>query len=166
VGRKLKCVAGHPVSTPREIQLQDVCVSIIPTCKDIQEFVDDDMACESNLRPCQLCRGAVYKRFYFTTPPRILSFLVEGTDVELNTTLTISTNDGNREYHLKGIVYFFQNHFTARIFLRGDMVWFHDGLEPGLKYDGLLAALSDLHIRELRRASAAIYFLSNSPERQ
>jgi hypothetical protein len=161
LGGKLKCEMGHVVSASREIRLPDTCVSVIPSCKSIQEFVDGDMAHESNLLPCQLCHGTVYKRFYFTAAPQILSFLVEGTEVEPNRTLTISTKDGNKVYHLKGIVYYHQHHFTARIFCCGDMVWFHDGLEPDMKYEGLLTTLPDLCVKGLSSASAAIYFLSD-----
>lgn len=115
--------------------------------------------CESNLLPCQLCHGTVYKQFYFTAVPRILLFLVEGTEVEPNCTLTISTKDGNKVYHLKGIVYYHQHHFTAHIFFCGDMVWFHNGLEPDMKYEGLLTTLPDLRVKGLSSMSAAIYFL-------
>ena len=91
---------------------------------------------ESNLPPSRLCRGAVYKRFYFTTPPRILSFLVSGTEVNLDSTLTVSTDEGPNQYELKGVVYFFENHFTARVIRKDDMVWFYDGLETRLEYIG------------------------------
>ena len=143
---KLKCAKGHSVSTSRSLHLPDVCVSIVSRCTNIQEFVDSNMAQESNLRPCRLCRGAIYKCFYFTTPPRILSFSVADSDVEPNKRLTISTSMGVKEYQLKGIVYFQENHFTSRIIGRNNKVWFHDGLEPEVRYDGLLTALPDLHI--------------------
>ena len=152
---------GHSVSTSRSLRLPDVCVSIVSRCASIQEFVDSDMAHESNLRPCRLCRGAIYKRFYFTTPPRILSFSVAHSNVEPNKRLTISTSVGVKEYQLKGIVYFLENHFTARIIGKDEKVWFHDGLEPEVRYDGLLTALPDLRVRGLSTATVAIYFLSN-----
>jgi len=93
--------------------------------------------------------------------PLILSFLIAGTVAKLNNVLTISTSHGVKEYWLKGIVYYFQNHFMAQIICCDNMVWFHDGLEPGLEYDGMLTTLPSLCARDLSRASAVIYLLSN-----
>ena len=89
---------------------------------------------------------------------------MEGTEVEPNPTIMILMKDGNKDYQLKGIVYYLQNHFMACIFCCGDMVWFHDRLEPNLKYEGLLTTLPDLHVRKLNSASAAIYFLLDTPQ--
>ena len=60
-----------------------------------------------------------------------------GTEVNLDSTLTVSTDEGPNQYELKGVVYFFVSHFTARVIRKDDMVWFHDGLETRLEYNGL-----------------------------
>ncbi|KAF8871244.1 hypothetical protein BD779DRAFT_1430539, partial [Infundibulicybe gibba] len=62
-------------------------------------------------------------------------------------------------YKLKGIIYYGNNHFTARVISPLDRVWFHDGMEtgPAMEYEGTLSPSLNLTSRNSRPAVVAIY---------
>jgi hypothetical protein len=159
---KYLCSARHTVAHQRRTAY-DSCILILSECSDIQEYIDNDMAVESNAS-CYLCGSRVYKHFTFTAAPGILSFDLSAVLPEINDILMITTAQKSVKYQLKGIIYYRNNHFTSRIIGPGNMVWFHDGLQAyssGLQYEGLLSSLPDLQRKDLRYAVAAIYCLKS-----
>ncbi|KAF8224494.1 hypothetical protein L208DRAFT_1511379 [Tricholoma matsutake] len=48
--------------------------------------------------------------------------------------LTITTGHAQTAtYHLKGIIYYDTNHFTAHIIDKSGQMWYHDGMQTGLQ---------------------------------
>ena len=66
-------------------------------------------------------------------------------------------------YHLRGLVYYHEQHFMSCIVGPCGMVWFHDGIHvtdsSGFEYEGLFLSLPDMCTRDHRPALVAIYFL-------
>ncbi|KAF8220714.1 hypothetical protein L208DRAFT_1071954, partial [Tricholoma matsutake] len=52
--------------------------------------------------------------------------------------LDITSGSVRRKYHLRGLIYYAAEHFTACFIARSGMVWYHDGLLTGrsLVYEG------------------------------
>lgn len=69
-------------------------------------------------------------------------------NTEINPNLIIPVNGEQREYILKGITYFGQNHFTSRIISDENVVWYHDGMTTGptMEHQGPLHSIPDLTI--------------------
>jgi len=76
--------------------------------------------------------------------------------------IRISENE-TQELKLAGVVYFGQEHFTARVVDRSQRMWYHDGLTTRRNCidNGQLNQISyqDLWFKEGRKASAIIYSL-------
>ena len=45
--------------------------------------------------------------------------------------LELTSGDVCRRYHLRGVIYFAADHFTARVITNAGKVWYHDGLFTG-----------------------------------
>ncbi|TFK50516.1 hypothetical protein OE88DRAFT_1596590, partial [Heliocybe sulcata] len=62
--------------------------------------------------------------------PRIIAFHLEGTKLipDKSFSLTIETK---RIYHLRGLVYFGEYHFTSRFITKDKNIWFNDGMVTG-----------------------------------
>ena len=82
-------------------------------------------------------------------------------NTEINPNLIIPVNGEQREYILKGITYFGQNHFTSCIISNEKVVWYHDGMTTGptMEHQGPLHSIPDLTICKGRQACIAIYIL-------
>jgi len=74
-----------------------------------------------------------------------------------------TSENETRELKLAGVVYFGQEHFTARVVDRSQRMWYHDGLTTRRNCvdNGQLNQISyqDLWFKEGRKASAIIYSL-------
>jgi hypothetical protein len=77
---------------------------------------------------CQLCWGEITKFIAFNKIPPLIMFTVDTIEnLIISQVINLSIDDISTAYTLRGIVYFGDAHFTARIFINS-MVWFHDGI--------------------------------------
>ncbi|KAF9455951.1 hypothetical protein BDZ94DRAFT_1135828, partial [Collybia nuda] len=62
-------------------------------------------------------------------------------------------------YCLRGIIYYGDNHFTARYITSGGQIWFHDGMITGqsMRYEGMLNSQLDLYTCQSKTAVSALY---------
>ncbi|KAF8239696.1 hypothetical protein L208DRAFT_1073499, partial [Tricholoma matsutake] len=58
----------------------------------------------------------------------LIAFQWGGGPPLLNTSLQIHCNDIDRSYHLTGIIYYANQHFTAHIISATGDSWYHDGM--------------------------------------
>lgn len=83
-----------------------------------------------------------------------------------NQSILIPIQDKICKYNLKGVVYFGDGHYTSKIIINHDQVWFHDGISTGheLQYDGLLHSTSFLttpHPLDLGQSSSSLMALTS-----
>ncbi|KAF8229276.1 hypothetical protein L208DRAFT_1287238 [Tricholoma matsutake] len=45
--------------------------------------------------------------------------------------LFFTSGNDRHSYHLRGLIYYSENHFTAWFFAQSGMVWYHNGLFTG-----------------------------------
>ncbi|KIM35719.1 hypothetical protein M413DRAFT_56254, partial [Hebeloma cylindrosporum] len=81
---------------------------------------------------------AMHKKFVKAQPLFAVDFA--GNEIEIDNQLCIEVDDVEFSYSLLGIVYYGNDHFTARIILNDGSIWFHDGITTGQTtvYDGSL----------------------------
>lgn len=60
-------------------------------------------------------------------------------------------------YILRGIIYFGNQHFSARIILNADQVWYHDGISTGAELINE-GALASINLSECQGKTASIVF--------
>ncbi|KAI0314694.1 hypothetical protein OF83DRAFT_1063406 [Amylostereum chailletii] len=91
--------------------------------------------------------------------PYILAFGIAGSSPIIDHRLELTCEDRTVQYKLKGIVYYGQVHFTARVIDRNDDVWFHDGIttKESCVYEGRLDSEFDLNNAHRHTASLLIY---------
>ncbi len=110
---------------------------------------------------CNTCGTHVLRVYHFLMPPPLLVFDTANCRCIINQTLLIRVGNNNFRYHLAGIIYFGNEHFTCRI-IHENNVWFHDGYvnEAPINH-GPLNDLSNLYYHNTKTASAVFYVLSS-----
>jgi len=93
---------------------------------DLQEYLDDITAPLD--ATCPVCPEILSRRFTFELHE----------DPSTLEELDITSGGVRRKYHLRRLIYYAAEHFTARFIARSGMVWYHDGLLTGrsLVYEG------------------------------
>ena len=66
----------------------------------------------------------------FDVVPKVLVFHLQSASVEVSKSICFRDGDTRFEFGLRGVVYFGDFHYTARVCVRGS-VWFHDGMGTG-----------------------------------
>jgi hypothetical protein len=98
---------------------------------------------------CSHCGGNLKQPIFFNEPPSILVFDTQSSTIKLNKKIKFIHNNQHTTLTLRGIVYYGNFHFTARIISINNTVWYHDGMTTGcmtekegnlndMKYDTLL----------------------------
>jgi len=116
-------------------------------------------SCHPRLR-CH-CGGKIDIVTKFEIVPKILAFSVnDATLVEVSKKISFSDSNSLVVFGLKGIVYFGDFHYTARIVNEGH-VWFHDGITTGknCKNEGKLSTFTNKELSSCndKMISLAIY---------
>jgi hypothetical protein len=78
-------------------------------------------------RKCANCNNTLYKNTFFSNVPELLIFHVPYADIKINTSFKFY----DKRYHLKGIVYYGDNHYTSCVISEDNSVWYHDGIQTG-----------------------------------
>jgi hypothetical protein len=95
-------------------------------------------------RRCDLCGGEIDKITRFDVIPKILVFSVSDSSVRVSKKISFHDGDSIIVFGLKGVVYFGDFHYTARI-CTNKKVWFHDGMVTGgeCTYEKMLTEFTD-----------------------
>jgi hypothetical protein len=80
---------------------------------------------------CPDCRSALKQPIFFNEPPSILIFDTQSSTIKLNKKIKFDCDNQITTLKLRGIVYYGNFHFTARIISPDDIVWYHDGMTTG-----------------------------------
>ena len=116
---------------------------------------------EETNKNCVVCNEklTLIQEFAFALPFIAIDFSHQ--ILQLVMTFTISIENTETSYKLRGIIYFGDSHFVARVIFDNGMVWFHDGLTTGhnLIYEGMLNNDLLLHQCNGKNAIAAIYIM-------
>jgi hypothetical protein len=118
---------------------------------------------ELSPRSCRQCSHSVFIINEFAVAPPLLAIDISGHDLQLDNETYVKVGNVQYTYTLIGIVYYGDDHFTARIILEDGQIWFHDGITTGRNtiYDGSLALnCPDLRTCRGKRASLVIYSLN------
>jgi len=78
-------------------------------------------------RKCASCNNTLYKNTFFSDVPELLILHVPYADIKINTSFKFY----DKRYHLKGIVYYGDNHYTSCVISENNSVWYHDGMQTG-----------------------------------
>ena len=117
---------------------------------------------ERTAHTCSTCQETLTRVHKFALPlPLIALDISNCPEINLDHAFHIPIDDIESMYKLRGIIYYGQSHFTARVIQNNGLVCYHDGLERGknLVYEGTLANLLDNNLSECRgrQATVAMY---------
>jgi len=111
-------------------------------------------------RRCGHCDGALNKIMRFDLIPKILVFSVSEQSIQVSKKISFCDGDSLVVFGLKGIVYYGDFHYTARV-CTGGSVWFNDGMGSGREctYERRLTEFtgSDLSSCNGKSASLVLY---------
>jgi hypothetical protein len=80
---------------------------------------------------CPDCRGDLKQPLFFNEPPSILVLDTQSSTIKLNKKIKMDYDNQITTLKLRGIIYYGNFHFTARIISPDDIVWYHDGMTTG-----------------------------------
>ena len=155
---KYKCINNHISNAriPDNTCLISAGQTIYPS---ISEWMTS-MTEETN-KSCIICNERLTLIQEFTFPLPLIALDFSHQMLPLVNIFTISIENTETSYKLRGIIYFGDSHFIARVISDNDMVWFHDGITTGhnLIYEGMLN--NDLLLNQCKgkNAIAAIYVM-------
>ncbi|KIM48492.1 hypothetical protein M413DRAFT_62862, partial [Hebeloma cylindrosporum] len=112
---------------------------------------------------CRFCSGdiSIYKEIVKAQPLLAIDFA--GHKIQIEHQISIKIEHLEFTYSLCGVVYYGNNHFTARIILHDGSIWFHDGITTGqttIYMGSLTLNCPDLNICRGKDASPALYSLN------
>ena len=118
---------------------------------------------------CQICSKHLLTTYAFSAIPPVLALDFEGLETNISPVINVYDNCGRcsgHSFHLKGIIYYADGHYTSRTIYNQDQIWFHDGILTGqsMLYDGAITSSNDIQLSVCRgkKAIAAIYMKSNN----
>jgi hypothetical protein len=109
-----------------------------------------------------LCDNTLYRQTEFnpTIPPLIALSLTQG-NLKVTPAIEVSKNGRKVKYYLRGIIYHGGYHFTARVVINQEDVWYHDGMTTAreCRYEGKLCDLPNIRDVAGRKLSTVVYSL-------
>jgi hypothetical protein len=117
--------------------------------------------CKSSKQICPECQSSLFKYEVFHECPKLITIDLHGRDIKLSKTIKVLYQDKIKSLKLRGMTYFGEYHFNARVISNEGKVWYHDGVETGSTCvaDGYLSDFSNemlLTCRE-KKIGLAIY---------
>ena len=79
---------------------------------------------------CPRCDVSLWWRFMLMHHPPLVAIEL-GKDASLINVLELTSQDVCQKYHLRGVIYFAANHFTAQLITSLGMMWYHNGIFTG-----------------------------------
>jgi hypothetical protein len=121
------CPSGHVMDKQELYRSSSQFVLSRVGCR-VQDYMDDmtDPLSEG----CPVCDVGLWQRFMVMHHPPLVSVELRQ-DASVIDVLELTSGDVRRRYHLRGIIYFAADHFTAQVITNSGMVWYHDGLLTG-----------------------------------
>jgi hypothetical protein len=106
---------------------------------------------------CASCPEKMAITHHFLLPIPFIAIALGNQQLQIDQTFSIYINNQQFRYELRGIVYYRESHFTARVVNHNGMIWFHDGIATGqsLEYEGRV--VESLNSCKGKQASVAIY---------
>jgi len=135
------------------IQCSEYCECTISMCLQ-KKFRD----CHPR-RKCVHCDGDIDKVMRFNIIPKLLVFSVFDASVRVSKKISFRDGDSMIVFSLKGIVYFGDFHYTARVCVGGS-VWFHDGMSTGrdCTYEKRLNEFTDVELSTCNGKTLSLVF--------
>jgi len=95
-------------------------------------------------RRCAQCDGEIDNIMCFDVIPKIIVFAVSDASIRVSKKISFHDDGSMVVFNLKGVVYFGDFHYTARV-CTGGSVWFHDGMATGrgCTYEKKLSEFTD-----------------------
>ena len=119
---------------------------------------------ELSPRSCSSCAEELFIYNEFVSAQPLLALEFSGHRLKIDNQISIRIeNTREHIYNLVGIIYYGDDHFTARIILEDEQIWFHDGIttRQTMQYDGSLTLnCPELYTCRGKRASLALYALN------
>ena len=116
---------------------------------------------EQTAHRCSTCQETLTRTHEFAFPlPFIALDVSNSPGINLDHAFNIPINEIESMYKLRGIIYYGQSHFTARVIQDNGLVWYHNSSAgKNLEYEGTLGNLLDnnLSVCEERLATVAMY---------
>jgi hypothetical protein len=124
-------------------------------------------------RECPVCMDTgevqwLYKKTTFVSLPDLLTLGLIDDHLVLDSELRLGQANMVKTLKLRGVIYYGQNHFTARVIDHAGVVWYHDGMETasvcrlkGYLKDHTNNTFLQLHCH--KRAVCAVYASSFVP---
>ena len=112
---------------------------------------------------CIQCDGEMNRIMRFDIIPKILVFSVADSSIRVSKKISMLEGDSMKIFNLKGIVYFGDFHYTARVFTKRD-VWFHNGMVTGrrCKYEKKLSEFTDVELSTCEGKVLSLVFYAQS----
>jgi hypothetical protein len=159
----IRCVnCGHENNLNKDLQTcviqchrQDPATTSACLQKRFQEPYHD--------RSCAHCDGELNKIMRFDIIPKILVFSVSQHSIQVSKKISFHDGDTLVVFGLKGIVYYGDFHYTARV-CTGGSVWFNDGMVSGRKstYEKRLTEFTGSDLSSCNGKSASLVFYSQN----
>ena len=114
-------------------------------------------------RRCAHCDGELNKIMRFDIIPKILVFSVSQHSIQVSKKISFRDGDSLVVFGLKGIVYYGDFHYTARV-CTGGCVWFNDGMISGRKstYEKGLTEFTGSDLSSCNGKSASLVFYAQN----
>lgn len=80
---------------------------------------------------CTHCNGDTFCALQYEVTPDFLVLTLETNNVPVSSYVSVMHVSRNRKLHLRGVIYFQEYHFTARVVKSDGSVLFYDGQKPG-----------------------------------
>jgi hypothetical protein len=129
----IHCPNNHPVNID-ERPATSCQITILRRCQTIQAFINNQtVECASS---CRTFHSHLIRKHVLTHPPPILAFDMSQYRTLLLESLVLTTINGQQTtYKLRGVIYYFQDHFTSCFITETGSVWYHDGLLTGQRME-------------------------------
>ena len=111
----------------------------------------------ANSRKCSRCKKSLIQVTTLDEAPPMFYLSLSDNSMLFGQFLTLSQAQNRHRYVLRGVTYFANKHFTARLIKPDGNVWYHDGIETGSKtlHEGLLSEQGPRFLNSKLRDGAA-----------
>ena len=126
------CPEGHDGNgRNRQSSTSNYQIIILGTTEICLQARMDDFSLELASR-CMTCDTHMMKHTTFIQTPPLLAFDISNISVlSINPVLWILCDSTRVQYVLRGVIYFYNQHFTKHMVTSTGMVWFNDGIFTG-----------------------------------
>ena len=150
------CPDGHSADRDRGSSMSSYQIIILDTTENSLQAFMDNFTLEL-ASTCATCDSHLMKRTTFLQTPPLLAFDISNdstSTLTLDPVISISCDNSQIRYVLRGVIYFDNHHFTERVITSTGMIWYHDGIFTG---PSLVFESQDLTSITMENAVMAFY---------